>query len=219
MKLPNLKGLWANHRNEVLAAGAAVAVGLGLVSARRQKSDAGGSDSTAAKGLGVSQPADAATGAYDSTGNDVYNALQPQLEQNQSLLASLMETVAAIPSSIQLLPAAAVGGAKPKKKKAKKRPRAGGKGHPAVKHPAAKHPKAKPKKKPKKKPAVSVRSAGLRHPPPAPHRQGARVTHVAKAGRTVVHMAPVHSSKPVRRVVVAAPRPAAKKAAARRKKR
>lgn len=86
----------SSHRKELMIAGAGLVAALGLYQHQKSKSAPAGDGSQAIGPDGASiagyAPSGATGGAaYDSTGNDVYNALQPQLEQNQTLLAQLLE--------------------------------------------------------------------------------------------------------------------------------
>lgn len=81
------------HEKPIAGAGAAVVVALGLVAARRRKAStkavgAGQDGSTPPAGATISGYA---PGVADTTGTDVYNALQPQIAQTQSLMGQILD--------------------------------------------------------------------------------------------------------------------------------
>lgn len=122
-----LQAFWMTHKKQLLIGGGVAAGGLGLYAATRPPADATdpnadpAADPTGATiGGYAAGPGDAygAAGAYDSTGNDVYDALQPQIEQTQGMLQQLLDALP-IPGTKK------PGG---KKKPPRHRPPRGGKG-------------------------------------------------------------------------------------------
>lgn len=77
MKMPDVGGLVARYKVPILGAGAAVAVVAALARKR------GGASSDSARVYPAS------TGAYDSTANDVYNSMWPQIEALQRSIEEL----------------------------------------------------------------------------------------------------------------------------------
>lgn len=77
------KGWAGKNRTTLLAAGAAGVVLLALV--MKSRGGASNDDSAAAAGTMTSNPNPQNLAAYDSSSSDVYNAIQPQLEQLQDL--------------------------------------------------------------------------------------------------------------------------------------
>lgn len=78
----NPAALFAAHKTAILGTAAAGVVGLALLNKR--KAAAGGRSATPGATIPGTIPAAAVTasgGAYDSTSYDLYNALQPELEQ------------------------------------------------------------------------------------------------------------------------------------------
>ncbi|MCW2754661.1 MAG: hypothetical protein JWQ32_2072 [Marmoricola sp.] len=163
--LANLRGALAGHRKQILLGGAAVAAALGVAHAHKMNSTAAGA-STAAAGT-VDPTTGASIAGYapasDTTGTDVYNALQPQLEQNQNMLETLLTAISKIPKSIPLV--APKPAAKPKPK-----------------------PKPKPKKHHKKAP-VKKAAPARRVAAPAPHKAARDTTYVARKSDTVSSVA------------------------------
>jgi hypothetical protein len=156
---PSLGALWARHQKPLLIGGAGVAVALGLMHHRNQ---AGAVDP--ATGLPTDQAtANGATVAgyqpADTSGTDVYNALQPQIEQTQSMLQQLLSALSLAPKT--------TAAAKPK---AKHHPK------PKAKH----HPKPKRKRRRRHHPAAPARRVAA----PAPHKAARHTVHVARRGET-----------------------------------
>lgn len=91
----HLSALWSEHRVAVLAAAFGAAAVLGL-RARAKGTTAAASGATTTPGA-TSTYAGSAGGAtaYDSTANDVYNAIEPQIEA----LASQLNVLQAGPTS------------------------------------------------------------------------------------------------------------------------
>lgn len=171
----NPGAFFAQHHKAVLVAGGAGAVGLGLL---HHKSTAAAASSTTGAAVTPTGTAGQA-GTYDSSANDVYNALQPQIEQTQSMLQKLLNALPGTKPS--------TGGTKPKPKpKPKKKP--------PVKRPPKKpvtHKPHKPHKPvhklgPKSHPSTAPKPPVVRKPPrkvapPAPH--AATPTRVVLARR------------------------------------
>lgn len=83
----------AAHKVPLMLAGGGVAVALGL---RARSKSAAGAAPVGATIAGYA-PSSATGAAYDSTGNDVYNALQPQIEQTQGMLGQLQNLLSGTP--------------------------------------------------------------------------------------------------------------------------
>lgn len=99
-KVPQLARVraWAGNHKAVLGVGAAGVVVLLAMRQRAASGDsAGAADTvdTAAAGGTSTDPQGATVGGYDSSANDIYNALQPQVEQTQSLIRKLMARIRA----------------------------------------------------------------------------------------------------------------------------
>lgn len=93
MDMPDFAALFAQHRTPILAAGAGLAVVLGL----RARSSSKASSSAGGNGSAVvaTGPAYAGKGGvYDSTANDVYNSIQPQIGNLAGQLATLASDLA-----------------------------------------------------------------------------------------------------------------------------
>lgn len=108
MNLAAVKTWSAAHKTELLAGGAGVAVLFGL----RARSKAGTSSSsttastTTAPGSTAPMPSYAGSG-YDSSSSDVYNAIQPQIEQTQAMLQKLLDlgnTPSSTPPPVDVVP-------------------------------------------------------------------------------------------------------------------
>lgn len=212
MNLGNLGGqlgaFWHAHQKPILIAGAGGVVVLGLHARNTSAAaDAASTDlgttSVAAQGAnlaGYDPTTGASTGAYDSTGTDVYNALQPQLEQTQgdlsqtnTLLGNLSDGVSSLLTSVRSATASAnkaakaanSAGHKPAKKPAKKphHAPAGGHhaaaGHPTTRHPATQQHPAK-KHPAGKHPAVK-KAPARQAPKPAPRQVKPHAQNKAKA--------------------------------------
>ncbi|MCU1449337.1 MAG: hypothetical protein JWP02_1507 [Acidimicrobiales bacterium] len=83
---------WVTAHKSAAAASALGAAGLGYyVRRRRAAAAAAGGTSSGTTTVGSTTPTALQGGAYDSTANDVYNSLEPQL---QSLSASLYQQAA-----------------------------------------------------------------------------------------------------------------------------
>lgn len=84
-----LRALFARHRTPILVGAAAVVAGAAYL----QRGGSADPAETPGADIGAYAPAGAtgAAGAYDSTGNDVYNALQPQIEQTQDMLTRMLD--------------------------------------------------------------------------------------------------------------------------------
>lgn len=120
MPLPAAFGALAAHRKVLLLGGAGVAAALGVAHAHKLNAGAS-SGSTAAPGDPAANGATiAGYSPADTSGTDVYNALQPQIEQTQNMISDLLAKIAAInkPAAAKPKPKP-----KPKKKPAKKKPR------------------------------------------------------------------------------------------------
>lgn len=75
----------------MIGAAVALAVGLGL-RARSKGGLGGGSPAATTPGSTTTS-----TGGFDSSSSDVYNALQPQIEQTQTMLQKLIELLTGTP--------------------------------------------------------------------------------------------------------------------------
>jgi len=102
----------AAHKAVVVGGGAATAVGLGLYKRHAKTTQA--AQAPAQPGgstiAGYGMPATGAAGSYDSSANDVYNAIQPQLEQTQGILRTVLDKLNSAPAPA---PAAAAPAAAP----------------------------------------------------------------------------------------------------------
>lgn len=93
----DVKAWVRQHRTQVMAAGAGGVVLLALVARRRATTSAGsaapGATRVVPPGSSYGDPQDfqgaAGAGVYDSTASDVYNSLQPQIEQVQRSIEAL----------------------------------------------------------------------------------------------------------------------------------
>lgn len=104
MNLASIK-MWGTAHRGALLGGSAGAVALIALARRRPSTpDTSSSTDTTATATGARMVGQAgigaAPGAYDSSANDVYNALQPQIEQNQSLLERALERITSIPTDV-----------------------------------------------------------------------------------------------------------------------
>lgn len=95
---------FAAHKKPILVGGASLATVLGYVSYTRHKAAgsapvapnalaSGATTATDPTGATISGYTPEGTGSADTTGTDVYNALQPQMAQQQSLLAQLLALI------------------------------------------------------------------------------------------------------------------------------
>lgn len=106
----NLSQTFAAHRTPILVGGAGLVSAAGLY-AHHKNAAAGAAASTATTtGAAAASPisggasvasTDPYSGGVDTTGTDVYNALQPQLAQQQTLLSQLLD---ALKSNVPALP-------------------------------------------------------------------------------------------------------------------
>lgn len=164
---------------QLAVGGIVVAVGAGLLAARKNKK-------AGSTGLGSSSTPDSlGAGAYDSTANDVYGALQPQIESYGVAAQGLESQYDQLNTTLTGLPAAlgaAVGGAIQARPPAPAR---------APQKPVAHHPAPRPKKAPPK----------ARPPHPAQGATGHAAGHPAS---------PVRHSRPTRKTTT--PPPASKTA-------
>lgn len=104
MRLPALGALWAAHKKTILVGGVGGAVGLGLLH-RHAATAASGTNPAA---VGAALPGDpAANGATiagyqgpNTAGTDVYNALQPQIEQARNQAAAATSVVTRLRSRL-----------------------------------------------------------------------------------------------------------------------
>jgi hypothetical protein len=156
-----ISAMWAEHKKLILLGGAGAAVAYGLHARTQAAAPSSGTDApltdpgTTGVGAGIAGYTGATGAAYDSTANDVYNALQPQLATTQGLLATVLSAAKSATSAAKSATTAA---------------------HKATKaaNAAAKKSKKKPKK-PHKKPTRKSRqhhpqSRGRAIAPPAPRR-------------------------------------------------
>ncbi len=100
------------HQAQALAAGGAGVVGLALIRRRRAVPTAAADPAAAAAlaGGGAGVAGTAALAPYSSTVNDVYDALQPQLEALQTQLSQLAVTPETVAPSPAPAPAASPAG-------------------------------------------------------------------------------------------------------------
>lgn len=93
MNLASIKAWSAKNKKPLLGSAAAAAVGFGLWT----RSKGGSPKTTTAADItpGSTAPMPNAGGTgYDSSSSDVYNALQPQIEQTQGMLQKLLDALA-----------------------------------------------------------------------------------------------------------------------------
>lgn len=91
MNLGGLRGTIGRNKGLLGVAGAAIVAALAWRSRSAKASTSAAPDaSTGLASYGAGYQTSAATG-YDSTASDVYNAVQPQLEQTQEMLRGLRE--------------------------------------------------------------------------------------------------------------------------------
>lgn len=96
MNTAQLSAVFDKHKHAILGGGAAVVAALGYRSYRRGKQP--GAATTPTDTSGAVAPTGAAIAGYttptaDTTGTDVYNALQPQMQQTQTLLSQLIDAL------------------------------------------------------------------------------------------------------------------------------
>lgn len=103
MNLAQVKAWGGSHRTALLG-GSAGAVALVAVARRRKTTavPAPATDTSAARMAGQSFTGAASVGGVgmDTSATDVYNALQPQIEANQSLLQKVWDKVTGIPEMV-----------------------------------------------------------------------------------------------------------------------
>lgn len=106
---------WVMTHKGIAAGGAAGAVALGLrARAKRKAAPASGTDQVTAAGPGNSAIYLGKGGTYDSTANDVYNSIQPQIDAlagGQSRLADALEKLTSSTAPPSSLPGSPTGAA------------------------------------------------------------------------------------------------------------
>lgn len=97
MTLPDVAAIFEQHRTPILAGGAGAAVLLGLRARGRRKAAPATGVATGGAASGVTTTAAYAGrgGVYDSTANDVYNSIQPQISSLAGQLAELSNGIGA----------------------------------------------------------------------------------------------------------------------------
>lgn len=92
----SLSGALRANQKPLMIGGAAL---VAVFAYAKHRASAGSSSAGSAVDGYTTQPA-TGQAAYDSTGTDVYNALQPQIEQTQGMLQKLLDAQAAAPSPV-----------------------------------------------------------------------------------------------------------------------
>jgi len=206
---PALGAVLARHRTPILVGSAGVVVALGLM--RRRNATSGAGPDLAAMGDPAANGATVAGyNPADTSGTDVYNALQPQIEETQSMLSQLLGAIGAgslLPSSSsESNPAAApaAGSRRPRRPKAAAKPR--GRGHAKAKgrgHAKGGKSHGKGKAAAHGRPrsrfstlAPAGRSTPRRAASPAPHKAHRDTAHVVRKGETAASIAKKHGTNP-----------------------
>ena len=94
MPLPDFAALFQEHRVPILAGGAGGAVLLGI-RARKSRAKAPAAAGGPASGVATTAAYAGRGGVYDSTANDVYNSIEPQISSLADQLAQLSNNIGA----------------------------------------------------------------------------------------------------------------------------